>query len=125
MIQNIEKPELFKKCTQCGHEWKSRSQFLSDPEVKLVGYQANYRELEEGLFLFNHSCKTTLSIKAQFFIDLYDGPIFQDRLTDSEECYGYCSARDNLLQCSNKCECAYVRETLHIVETWPKKGTRK
>ncbi len=122
MVRTFKKPLLFKKCSKCGNEWKSRSLFLADPEVKLIGYQANYRELTEGLFLFNHSCETTISIKAQLFIDLYDGPIFQDKLTDSKECYGYCSARDNLMQCTNKCECAYVRETVHIVNTWQKNG---
>lgn len=111
---------VFKKCTNCEHIWDTRNSFLADPGIKIIGYQADFRELTEGLFLFNHTCGTTVSIKAQFFIDLNDRPIFQDRLTDGEECLGYCHIRNNLLPCHSKCECAYVREVLQVVKSWPK-----
>ena len=31
----------FKRCTKCGREWTRRDQMITDPEVRLVGYQAN------------------------------------------------------------------------------------
>ena len=119
------KYDIFKKCSFCGKVWERRKDFLNDPEIEIIGYQADFRELTEGLFLFNHSCKTTIAIKAQHFVDLYDGPIFQDRMSGSDECESFCEIRDNLLFCSNKCECAYVRETIQIVKNWPKKHLRK
>jgi len=114
------KNTAFWKCSKCGYQWKDRKPFLSDPAVDIIGYQADFRELTEGLFLFHHACGATIKIKAQFFIDLYDGPMFQEKLTDSEECFGYCSVRVNLEPCVNKCECSYVRETIQIIKSWTK-----
>jgi len=111
---------VFKRCTKCKHKWDTREAFLSDADIDLIGYQTDFRELKEGLFLFNHTCGTTIVIKAQFFIDLYDGPIFNEQLADSEKCLGYCQIRNNLLQCPLKCECAFVRSVIGIVKDWPK-----
>lgn len=113
----------FKECS-CGHKWDSRGAFLDDEQISLVGYQVNFEHLREGFFLFNHlahGCYTTLSIHAAEFLDLYNGKIFQDRLTGSFECAGHCLHQDNLTSCPAKCECAYVREVVDIVKKWPKR----
>jgi hypothetical protein len=60
----------FKKCI-CGHAWASSEAFMSDPDIKLLGYQVDFEVLKEGFFLFNHlvsGCQTTLSIPAGFFL---------------------------------------------------------
>ncbi len=119
-VKKTKKYEVFKECSSCKKKWTRRKHFLDDPDLEIIGYQADFRELTEGLFLFNHSCGTTIAIKAQYFVDLYDGPIFQDKMLGSDACEGFCEVRDNLLSCSNKCECAYVRETIQIVKNWPK-----
>jgi hypothetical protein len=112
----------FKKCTLCGHRWQSRKDFLDDPATDIIGYQVNFEQLDLGLFLFNHlECGTTLGIPAGNFKDLYNGPVFADRLTDTKECREYCLQEDQLASCPAKCECAYVREILQTVQRWPKK----
>jgi len=111
---------VFMTCTKCGHKWNDRRSFLSDPAIDVIGYQADFRELTEGLFIFHHTCGATIKIKAQFFIDLYSGPIFQEKLTHREECFGYCFVRVNMEPCANKCECSYVRETLQVIRNWQK-----
>lgn len=117
-------PGPFKACTNCGHLWSDRGPFLADPTVELVGYQSFMEELELGLFLFNHAdCGTTLAIPAGDFADLHDGPVFRDRLTGSDACAGLCQQRRSLEPCPNQCECAWVREVLQVVRTWPK-GSR-
>lgn len=118
----LTKDNFFKKCSNCTHKWKHRDTFLSDNALEIIGYQVDFRDVTEGLFLFNHSCGSTIAVKAQFFIDLYDGPIFRERLTGSKECSGYCQVRDNLLSCNSKCECSYVREIIQIIKRWPKKS---
>ncbi len=50
----------------------------------MVGYQVDFDELKAGLFLFTHSCGTTLSVCAGDFQDLYNGPIFVERLNGTE-----------------------------------------
>ena len=92
---------------------------MNDPHVRVIGYQANFVELEAGLFLFNHQktgCHTTLAVEAAIFRDLYDGPVFSEPLTLTDECPRYCIRQDELRPCPAKCECAYVREILNIVK---------
>jgi hypothetical protein len=93
-----------------------RETFLEDPQVVLTGYQVNFTVLKSGLFLFNHlECKTTLTLKAELFVDMYSGPIFTERLKDTEECSEHCLYENNILPCPAKCECAYVRQIVDII----------
>ena len=119
---------LFKECPHCNHKWPDRETFLADETLSLIGYQANFVNLEAGFFLFNHNipeCGTSLAIEAGEFKDLHNGPIYQERMTGKPECPGYCKQTQILDPCANKCECAYVRNVLQIVKEWPKKQTRK
>lgn len=112
---------IFKKCTCCGSPWFTREEFLSDIYLDFVGYQVNFANLELGYFLFNHlTCQSTIAVPAGLFKDLYDGPIFSERKTNTENCPGYCGERDALGSCELECECAYVREIIQIVRKWPK-----
>lgn len=116
----MDKPKLetqpFKTCTICKVVWQTRDDFLNDPAIFLIGYQANFDNLSLGLFLFNHSCGGTLSIKAGEFTDLYDGPIYKERLTGTRECPGHCLHERELNPCPEKCECSFVREVIRIVK---------
>jgi hypothetical protein len=119
--------QLFKQCSACGRKWKTRTEFLRDPELCLVGYQANFLQLEAGFVFFNHDavdCGTTLAVQAGAFRDLYDGPIFEYQYRGEPDCPGYCLDREELAACDLPCECAYVRTILKIIQNWPKCGTR-
>ncbi|MDA8142263.1 MAG: hypothetical protein M0036_26755 [Desulfobacteraceae bacterium] len=111
---------MFKKCNTCGYQWQSREQWLRDPTLKLVGYQANFNQLKTGIFLFNHHCRTTLALLAADFEDLYTGPIFVERATGTEACPGHCLNKDNLDECPARCECSYIRHILQLIKNWPK-----
>ncbi len=113
--------QVFKKCSCCEIPWFTRNEFLQDKNIELVGYQANFSQLELGFFLFNHlHCKSTLAIPAGVFSDLYEGPVFGERLTGAEPCPGYCLHEEFLQPCEAQCACAYVREIMQIVQDWPK-----
>jgi hypothetical protein len=122
--ENVPAEPQFKVCPSCKFLWNERDSFLSDPKVRLVGYQVNFDDLERGLFLFNHEksrCRTTLAIEARRFTDMYEGPVFRERLAGKEnECPGYCLYESQLQPCPSKCNCAYVRAVLQKVENWPK-----
>ena len=111
----------FKRCTCCAAHWSSREEFLSDPDVALIGYQAHFEDLKTGFFLFNHACQTTMAIGVEAFLDLYQGPVFGQRATGGKNCLGYCLHRDELRACPVQCECAFVREIIQIVRNWPKR----
>jgi hypothetical protein len=111
---------MFKQCTKCHLIWKDRNAFLSDPDIGMIGYQVNFEDLQLGFFLFNHlSCQTTLAISAARFIDLYDGPIYAQAKTGTEECEAHCLHKNDLEPCGVPCECAYVREIIQILKKWP------
>ncbi len=99
----------------------TREDFLDDPDVAIVGYQVDFEALHLGLVLFNHACRTTLSLEAGLFRDLHDGPVFRRKANGAPECPGYCVHRDNLERCPVECECSYVREILQVIRGWPKK----
>ena len=115
--------ECFKDCTICGNCWQSREAFLSDPDLTYLGYQAHFEALTAGLLFFNHDCKTTLALEVSQFRDLYDGPVFSERQTGTDECPGHCLYRESIDPCPAQCECAFVRELIQIIVCWPKTGS--
>ncbi len=113
----------FKKCTFCSYQWQTRNDFLEDASTDLIGYQVNFDNLILGFFLFNHlTCGTTMGIAAGLFSDLHEGPVYKERLTETEQCPEYCLHENQLEPCPQKCECAYVREIIQTVRQWPKSG---
>ena len=106
---------MFKQCGKCRQVWQTRDQFLDDPDIELIGYQANFKVLSAGLLYFNHGCKSTLALPAEGFADLYQGPMFEKRQTDGERCPAYCMNQNELSACPAECECAYVREIIQII----------
>jgi hypothetical protein len=123
MTNNLEQhSEYFKKCPCCAYTWATRADFLEDPAIEIIGYQVNFVHPEQGFFLSNHlTCKTTMAISTDNFLDLYDGPIFSARLIGTDECPEYCLYEDDLRVCSQECECAQIREIIQIIMHWPKK----
>ena len=108
--------ELFKTCPNCNKGWETRSDFIYDPEIEIIGYQVHFKNLDKGFFLFNHSCKGTMSIQVDAFSEMYNGPIFKNRLTGTDQCSEYCLHESNLKPCPEECECSYVREVIQIIK---------
>lgn len=111
----------FRACTICSAVWPAREDFLTDPEISIIGYHVDFQDITAGLFMFNHVCGTTISLAVAELTDLYDGPVFKVRKTGTEGCPGYCLRENALGGCQAKCECAFVREILQIVRKWPKR----
>ena len=85
----------------------------------------NFGDLQLGYFLFNHlTCESTIAVHAGLFKNLYDGPIFTERATGTDECPEYCLKEDVLIACPVKCECAYVREIVQVVKKFPKDAVK-
>ncbi len=81
MPMNEIDPSYFKRCTLCGTVWLTKDEFLSDPELRLNGYQftsLNFRNSHRGgVLLFTHrnqACGTTLAIYAQILKERLTGP---------------------------------------------------
>jgi hypothetical protein len=119
--EDPRRDRVVKQCPCCGYAWRTVEALLGDPQLQIVGYQANFADLLLGLFLFNHlGCGSTIAVPAELFKDLYNGPVYSARATGTAECPEYCLYVSELGACPAKCECAYVREILQIVRGWPK-----
>jgi hypothetical protein len=113
----------FKVCPCCKQKWMSQNVFLEDPQIKLIGYKADFEKLEYSMLFFNHtigSCQSTITIEVLAFMNLYNGHKFPERLTNTTDCPGYCNKIDQLNRCDALCECAYYREITHIINNWKK-----
>lgn len=107
----------FKICPSCKQTWDSREDFIADPLLELVGYQAHFKNLEQGLFLFNHlACKSTISVQSGRFADLYHGPLYTKNLLGTDSCPEYCLFKTNLKACPTECECTYIRDIMQIIK---------
>jgi hypothetical protein len=111
----MNKNDNFKICPNCDFVWKNRKDFLSDNKTSITGYQVNFENLTAGLFLFRHSCKGSFSLKVSSFENLYTGPIFKEKATDTDDCPGYCLHKNELDPCPANCECAFVRKIIQIL----------
>ncbi len=109
---------MFKQCNKCGFVWETRDAFLGDDAIKAMGYQVFFEDLKLGLFLFNHSCNTTIAVEAQSFLDLYDGPISPERKPDGRQCPGRCTNENFLSPCSDECRCAFISRLLEIIRNF-------
>ena len=66
---------VFKRCSLCGKVWQHRDDFVSDPDLRLNGYQGNFKRLltgqqRRGLLLFTHmvaECGTTMAFDPSDF----------------------------------------------------------
>ena len=117
----VDKSTHFKMCPMCGATWPTRDRFIQDPALEVIGYQACFEDLKEGIIMFNHACKGTLAVQAGKFWGLYQGPIHLERATGSDQCPGYCLLNNELAPCTAHCECAHVREILQIIKDRSKK----
>jgi len=109
---------MFKKCNKCGYQWETRDDLLSDKTIRVIGYQVFFEDLKLGMFLFNHSCNTTIAINADLLLDLYDGPFFFDRKPEGRECPGRCLNINILSPCSPECKCAFISEIIQVIKNW-------
>lgn len=113
-------PPLFFQCRTCGAQWPTRDKFLSDPDLEIVKYRVDLDDSTAGAFIFRHDCGSDLSLSVRHFNGLYEGPIFNVRAINSDDCPGYCLYENNLKPCEVKCECAYVRNIIGIIKRWRK-----
>ena len=115
---------FFKSCSACRVLWHLCGEFLSDREVRFLGYQAAPAANHAGRWLFNHDrCGTKLSLALESFQSLTGESVLADscRGTQPEHCLkaGTCQT------CPIQCVCAFVGRMSHIIRHWPKKFVHK
>ena len=114
--------KFFKVCGSCGKAWHTQDDFLGDPDVVLIGYQANSEKPEDGFYLFNHElsngkCFTTLADKVGRYLNLCPPGAMDLSPRDAEPCScgGFCLDPETLRGCNVLCSNAFAREILRAI----------
>ncbi len=112
---------MFKHCPKCGEGWHGHSEFLSDPYLLFLGYQASLAAGLEDFFLFSHSrCGRTLALPLEAFVELSSPPVLEDSRQVRESGDEVCLARRSNKPCPHKCSCGFVARTSGLIEGWPR-----
>ncbi len=119
---------LFKMCTKCRTEWKSRDEFLNSYDIELLGYQADCDQVTEGILLFNHNvpgCESSFGIKMRYFIDLYPGKIASGKKDSAGACRKICLNISESARCEANCDQHFVAEIASIIRNWKRPARAK
>jgi DNA-binding CsgD family transcriptional regulator len=112
---------FFQCCLGCKVLWSLRSQFLSDREVKFLGYERNQPVDAPGSLLFVHErCGSKLGLPLESFRGLTRAPLTAESCAARGEKAEHCLAQTSATECPLKCVCAFVWQTSHLIRDWPK-----
>lgn len=106
------KESVFAECPECLHQWSTQKEFVTDDNIHIAGYIANFTNLGKGTFLFTHNYSGELKLHVELFMDLYNGVVHDTLMYGTAECPGYCNEHHTLSHCSIKCKAAMVREII-------------
>ncbi|HJN16810.1 MAG TPA: hypothetical protein QGH10_14995 [Armatimonadota bacterium] len=108
----------FKRCTSCGLVWADVQDFVTDPDLRVEGYQACFVDPHLGLILLTHDtagCGTTVGIRASSLRPFYSGPEYSERPTGGDSCPSHCHNRNQLETCTAECDMAWARDVLQYL----------
>ena len=124
-VNDSSSPEMFKICNKCKTEWKSRDDFLNDPNIAMIGLMANNDDYKKGAYLFTHrlpddSCNTSIGLYVFNFLDMYNDEMYDTLKIGTDECAGHCVTINELRNCSVHCRNAIAREIMQeIISSLP------
>jgi hypothetical protein len=111
----------FKHCPTCNVLWRQQSQFLSDPEVKFLGFRPAATPESLALIVFNHArCDTRLTFTLETFAELTVFPILCASCAITHKDTDYCLAGASGRPCPALCICAFVHNVSESIRAWPK-----
>lgn len=109
------------QCPGCKIVWHLRATFLSDREVRFLGYQPARTVSSPGFLMFHHDrCRTTLPLALESLKELSGGPLLAPSCAVTGKKNGHCLANDTLQPCPLRCVCASVWRLSQIINHWPK-----
>jgi hypothetical protein len=96
----------FQKCGSCGRRWGLWPDFILDPGVHLIGFQAISGLPDANLLVFDHSCGSSISVLAKRLRHILpdsDQAADLPSLFGTEMCNRYCQFLENLEGCDRPC----------------------
>lgn len=108
---------VFRVCGSCRRSWRSWEEFVTDPEVRLLGLQAVFTVPDSNLLVFEHRCGSSVSIfTSRLHHLLPDHPAAAwPSLRGTHECPGHCLSLADLAACDRPCRNTLDRDLLELV----------
>jgi hypothetical protein len=106
----------FRVCRVCGHSWNSWQDFISDPQVSLVGLQSVPWLPEASVLVFNHDRCGGMSVRTSVVRELLGEPDGSEH--ETEPCQGCFRDLGDLARCEVPCVVAADRRlTLRVLRS--------
>ena len=108
----------FQKCGSCGRRWKRWSDFILDPEVRLLGLQAFSGLPDANLLVFEHRCGSSVSVLTSRLRQLLPDATIEPTLPNlfgTEQCNRFCQTLSDMTLCDRPCSNAGDRRLIQAV----------
>ncbi len=112
---NQKADQPFQRCGSCGALWNEWSDFILDPFIRLLGFQAVSGLPDANLLVFEHRCGSSVSVLAKRLRRLISGSEDETVLPSlfgSNECNQHCRSLENLEACDRPCANARDRRLI-------------
>jgi hypothetical protein len=108
----------FQKCGSCGQPWMQWSDFILDPDVRLLGFQVVTGMPDANLLVFEHCCGSSISVLVKRLRHLLGDAQPQTQLPvlfETNQCNEFCRFLENLAACDRPCANARDRQLIQAV----------
>jgi hypothetical protein len=108
--------EVFKVCGSCRRTWLTWEEFVTDPEVRLLGLQSRASVPDATVLVFEHFCGSSVSIlthRLHHLLPDHPAAAWRSR-RDTDRCPGPCLEFSDHARCVERCRHVLDREILAI-----------
>ncbi|NJD17899.1 MAG: hypothetical protein FIA95_01235 [Gemmatimonadetes bacterium] len=108
--------EVFKVCGSCRRTWHTWEEFVTDPEVRLLGLQSRASVPEATVLVFEHFCGGSVSILTHRLHHLVPGhpAAGWPSLRDTDRCPAHSLDISDHRRCVERCRHVLDREIVAI-----------
>ncbi len=110
--------QAFQRCGSCGELWKDWRDFVLDPRIRLIGFQAFPSLPDANLLIFEHRCGSSVSVQARRLRHLLPDSMQAldlPNLFGSDTCNQHCRSLENLSACDRSCVNARDRQLVLLL----------
>jgi hypothetical protein len=118
----------FKTCGSCRKSWEQWQDFVLDPGVRILGFQAIENLPDANLLVFEHKCGSSISLLAKRLRHVLDDQGEREHLPvlfGSEVCREHCRLIEDLEACDRPCANSRDRRLIQLLLKMRRTRTHK
>ncbi len=108
----------FKTCGSCRKAWEGWQDFVLDPAIRILGFQAVEDLPDANLIVFEHRCGSSISLLAKRLRHLLpapEEPAHLPVLLGSDICRKHCRLIEDLESCDRPCANSRDRRLIQLL----------